>query len=59
MKKAADTHSQMPISILKNKLRLAQKRLLSYTENTSMGFIEWDDRLHVKTWSKQAEAIFG
>ena len=41
------------------KLHLAQKRLSFYTENTSVGFIEWDDQLHVKSWSKRAEVIFG
>ncbi len=40
-------------------LELAYKRLAFHIENAPLGFIEWDRDLHVKSWSKQAEAIFG
>jgi PAS domain S-box-containing protein len=34
-------------------------RLVFHIENTSLGFIEWDNQLRVKSWSKRAEEIFG
>jgi hypothetical protein len=54
MKKSDDTDllDSAPISC-EDELQLARKRLLFYTENTSMGFIKWDEQLHVKTWSKR------
>lgn len=41
------------------KLRSAHQKLLFHVENTPLGFIEWDDQLHVRSWSKRAEEIFG
>jgi len=40
-------------------LHTAHDRLLFHIENTSLGFIEWDNQLLVKSWSKRAEEIFG
>ncbi len=40
-------------------LHAAHERLLFHIENTPLGFIEWDDQLLVKSWSKRAEEIFG
>jgi PAS domain S-box-containing protein len=37
----------------------AHERLVFHTENTPLGFIEWDNRGFVKSWSKRAEEIFG
>jgi PAS domain S-box-containing protein len=59
MKKSENTGRVTAEIPFATELQLAQKRLLFYTENTSMGFIEWDDQLHIKIWSKQAETIFG
>ncbi|MBC8047198.1 MAG: PAS domain S-box protein [Fimbriimonadaceae bacterium] len=41
------------------KQHLTNHRLAFHIENTPLGFIEWDTRLHVKSWSKRAEEIFG
>jgi PAS domain S-box-containing protein len=41
------------------KLRTAHDRLSFHIENTPLGFIEWDNQLFVKNWSKRAEEIFG
>ena len=40
-------------------LKNAHERLLFHLENTPLGFIEWDENLFVKSFSKRAEAIFG
>ena len=40
-------------------LQAAHKRLLFHLENSPLGYIEWDNTLKVKTWSKRAEEIFG
>lgn len=37
----------------------AHKRLFFHIENTPLGYIEWDSKLYVKSWSKRAEDIFG
>jgi PAS domain S-box-containing protein len=34
-------------------------RLRFHIENSPLGFIEWDNQLKLKTWSKRAEEIFG
>ncbi len=39
--------------------RAAHERLAFHLENTPLGFIEWDNQLHIKALSKQAEEIFG
>jgi len=39
--------------------RAANERLAFHIENTPLGFIEWDNQLHIKALSKQAEEIFG
>ena len=40
-------------------LLVAHQRLLFHLENSPLGYIEWDNRLKVKAWSKRAEEIFG
>jgi len=40
-------------------LQNAHDRLVFHIENAPLGFIEWDDQLLVKSWSKRAEEIFG
>jgi PAS domain S-box-containing protein len=40
-------------------LQAEHKRLAFHIENTPLGFIEWDNQLHIKSLSKQAEEIFG
>jgi PAS domain S-box-containing protein len=40
-------------------LQDAHNKLLFHIENTPLGFIEWDDQLHIRSLSKQAEKIFG
>ena len=45
--------------IAERDLKKAHERLLFHIENTTMGFIEWDNQLNVKSWSKRAEEIFG
>jgi len=40
-------------------LRTAHDRLSFHIENAPLGFIEWNNKLLVKSWSRQAEAIFG
>ncbi|MEP6948156.1 MAG: PAS domain S-box protein [Ginsengibacter sp.] len=37
----------------------AYEKLLFHIENTPLGFIEWDDKLHIRSLSKRAEEIFG
>jgi len=37
----------------------AHDRLAFHVENSPLGVIEWEKGTHVKTWSKQAEYIFG
>src|SRR5664279_1609874 len=43
----------------KGELQIAYERLSFHIENTPLGFIEWDNQLHVKKWSLQAEKILG
>lgn len=40
-------------------LLIAHKKILFHLENAPLGFIEWDNKLQVKSWSKRAEEIFG
>ncbi len=40
-------------------LQAAHDRLSFHIDNAPLGFIEWDNKLHVKSWSKRAEEIFG
>jgi len=35
------------------------KKLVFHLENTPLGFIEWDNELHIRSLSKRAEEIFG
>jgi PAS domain S-box-containing protein len=44
---------------VEEKLQTAYKRLSFHITNAPLGFIEWDDHLHAKYWSKHAEDIFG
>jgi len=37
----------------------AHKRLSFHMVNSPLGVVEWEGGSHIKTWSKQAEAIFG
>ena len=37
----------------------AHKRLSFHMVNSPLGVVEWEGGTHIKTWSKQAEAIFG
>jgi len=37
----------------------AHKRLSFHVVNSPLGVIEWEGGTHIKTWSKQAEEIFG
>ena len=41
------------------KLRVAYERLSFLIQNAPLGFIEWDNQLHIKYWSKRAQEIFG
>jgi len=43
----------------KEELQIAYDRLSFHIVNTPLGFIEWDNQLHVKKWSVQAEKILG
>lgn len=52
------------IDITENKkteleLQSTHDRLSFHIDNAPLGFIEWDNELHVKSWSKQAQEIFG
>jgi PAS domain S-box-containing protein len=40
-------------------LQTAYDRLSFHIENTPLGFIEWDQHLQLKYWSKRCEEIFG
>lgn len=40
-------------------LKTVYDRLFFLVENSPLGFIEWDNQTHVKSWSKRAEQIFG
>lgn len=40
-------------------LQAAKDRLFFHIDNSPLGFIEWDDRMIVRSWSKRAEQIFG
>ncbi len=42
-----------------DKLNTAHKQLLFHIENAPLGYIEWNNQLFVKSWSKKAEEIFG
>jgi PAS domain S-box-containing protein len=39
--------------------RSAYEKLLFHVKNTPLGFIEWDNKLHIRSLSKRAEDIFG
>lgn len=41
------------------KLQTAHQRLLFHVEKAPLGFIEWDNKLQVRSWSKRATEIFG
>ncbi len=45
--------------LAKRQLEIAHHRLLFHLENSPLGYIEWDNELHVKSWSKRSEEIFG
>jgi PAS domain S-box-containing protein len=47
------------LEVKNQELEIANTRLLFHIENTPLGFIEWDEQLCVKSWSKRAEEIFG
>lgn len=53
-KQAEEAHQRA-----EEELKAAHERLLFHIENTPLGFIEWDNKLVVKSWSKRAEEIFG
>jgi PAS domain S-box-containing protein len=40
-------------------LQKAHDRLLFHVENAPLGFIEWDSKLSIRSWSRRAEEIFG
>ncbi len=40
-------------------LRTAHERLVFHIENAPLGFIEWNNKLELISWSKRAEEIFG
>ena len=40
-------------------LKSAHERLLFHVENAPLGFIEWDNNLIAKSWSRRAQEIFG
>lgn len=40
-------------------LASAHRKILFHIENSPLGFIEWDNKFKVKSWSKRAEEIFG
>lgn len=40
-------------------LKTSHERLLFHLENSPMGYIEWDDKLLIRSLSKRAEEIFG
>jgi PAS domain S-box-containing protein len=50
---------QMADKKAKEELQSSHEKLLFYIENSPLGFIEWDNTLHVKSWSKRTEEIFG
>jgi PAS domain S-box-containing protein len=41
------------------KLQTAHQRLLFHVEKAPLGFIEWDNKLQVRSWSRRATEIFG
>ncbi|MBK6447075.1 MAG: PAS domain S-box protein [Bacteroidetes bacterium] len=45
--------------LAQEELQVAHNKLLFHIENTPLGFIEWGHGGKIKTWSKQAELIFG
>ncbi len=44
---------------VEQELETAHQRLLFHIENSTVGFIEWDNQFIVKNWSKRTEEIFG
>jgi two-component system sensor histidine kinase UhpB len=40
-------------------LQTAHDRLVFHIDNAPLGFIEWDNQIRPKIWSKRAEEIFG
>ncbi|HMK27904.1 MAG TPA: PAS domain S-box protein [Chitinophagaceae bacterium] len=45
--------------IAEQELQTAHNRLSFHIDNAPLGFIEWDEQIRPKTWSKRAEEIFG
>ena len=45
--------------IAEKELEMAHKRLAFHIHNSPLGLIEWNKDLQVKSWSSQAEKIFG
>ena len=44
---------------VEQEFKFAHERLLFHMENAPLGFIEWDNQLRAKSWTKRAEEIFG
>ena len=44
---------------LKNEQQAQHQQLMFHIENAPLGFIEWDHRGFLKSWSKRTEEIFG
>jgi diguanylate cyclase (GGDEF)-like protein/PAS domain S-box-containing protein len=40
-------------------LAFVNRQLAAYTDNTSLGFVRWDERFGIVEWSARAAAIFG
>jgi PAS domain S-box-containing protein len=40
-------------------MQSAYEKLVFHIENTPLGFIEWDEKFHIRSLSKRAEEIFG
>ena len=40
-------------------LAFVNRQLAAYTDNTSLGFVRWDERFRIVEWSARAAAIFG
>ena len=52
-------HDITSVKRVELELQSAYKKLVFHIENTPLGFIEWDDKLQIKSLSKRAEEIFG
>lgn len=57
-KKIEDDLAQSSI-IQANRFQSAYERLLFHLENSPLGYIEWDDKLHIRSLSRRTEEIFG